>query len=94
MRERGENEIETNKERGIRWIRKGKKRRKEKREKNNKRESKQGKIEKRKRRIFPVFGRSNPEGPRVKVDICIVSYAWVPISWSFVKLHEVRNFPT
>ena len=24
----------------------------------------------------------------------IESYAWAPKSWSFVKLHEVGNFPT
>ena len=29
-----------------------------------------------------------------KVDPCIASYARIPKSWSFVKLHEIRNFPT
>ena len=29
-----------------------------------------------------------------KVDLRIASYAWAPKSWSFVKLHEVGNFPT
>ena len=33
-------------------------------------------------------------GERRKVDPRIESYAWVPISWSFVKLHVVGNFPT
>ena len=33
-------------------------------------------------------------GARRKVDPCIASYAWVPKSGSFVKLHEVENFPT
>ena len=33
-------------------------------------------------------------GARRKVDPRIASYAWVPKSWSFVKLHEVGNFPT
>ena len=33
-------------------------------------------------------------GTRGKVGPCIESYAWVPKSWSFVKLHEVGNFPT
>ena len=33
-------------------------------------------------------------GVRRKVDQRIVSYAWVSKSWSFVKLHEVENFPT
>ena len=31
---------------------------------------------------------------RRKVDPRIASYAWVPKSWSFVKLHKVGNFPT
>ena len=29
-----------------------------------------------------------------KVDLRYKSYAWTPKSWSFVKLHEVENFPT
>ena len=33
-------------------------------------------------------------GVRGKVDPRIASYAWVPKSWSFVKLYEVENFPT
>ena len=33
-------------------------------------------------------------GARRKVDPRIASYAWVPKSWSFVKLHKVGNFPT
>ena len=32
-------------------------------------------------------------GARRKVDSRITSYAWVPKSLSFVKLHEVENFP-
>ena len=40
-----------------------------------------------------AFGRSELVGPRDKIDPRIASYAWVPKSWSFVKLHEVRNFP-
>ena len=31
---------------------------------------------------------------RRQVDPRIASYTWVPKSWSFVKLHEVENFPT
>ena len=31
---------------------------------------------------------------RRKVDPRSASYAWVLKSWSFVKLHEVENFPT
>ena len=43
--------------------------------------------------------RSTEIGPQVfvgakgKVDPRIKSYAWIPKSWSFVKLHEVGNFP-
>ena len=33
-------------------------------------------------------------GTRGKVCPRIESYAWVPKSWSFVKLHTVGNFPT
>ena len=33
-------------------------------------------------------------GTEGKVDLCDKSYAWTPKSWSFVKLHEVGNFPT
>ena len=29
-----------------------------------------------------------------KVDLRDESYVWTPKSWSFVKLHEVGNFPT
>ena len=46
------------------------------------------------------FLRSMKIGPQVfvgtegKVDLRDKSYAWTPKSWSFVKLHEVGNFPT
>ena len=46
------------------------------------------------------FFRSTKIGPQVfvgaegKVDLRDESYAWTPKSWSFDKLHEVRNFPT
>ena len=33
-------------------------------------------------------------GAKDKVDPRIASYSWVPKSSSFVKLHEVENFPT
>ena len=33
-------------------------------------------------------------GVRGKVNPRIESYTWVPKSWSFIKLHEVENFPT
>ena len=47
-----------------------------------------------KREIFPAYQWSELDGLRRKVDPRIASYALVPKSWSFVKLHEVRNFPT
>ena len=33
-------------------------------------------------------------GAKDKVDLRNKGYTWVPKSWSFVKLHEVENFPT
>ena len=69
---------------------KGKKRKKEEGERTNGEREK----EKKKREIFPEFRRSELDGLRRKVDPHISSYAWVPKSWSFVKLHEVGNFPT
>ena len=45
------------------------------------------------------FFRSTKIGPQVfigiegKIDLRDESYAWTPKSWSFVKLHEVENFP-
>ena len=33
-------------------------------------------------------------GARGKIGLRDESYAWVAKSWSFVKLHEVENFPT
>ena len=50
------------------------------------------------REIFSLrsmeIGLSVFVGARGKVDPRIESYAWIPKSWSFVKLHEVGNFPT
>ena len=49
---------------------------------------------------FRFFLRSTKIGPQVfigiegKIDLRDESYAWTPKSWSFVKLYEVRNFPT
>ena len=49
---------------------------------------------------FRFFLRSMKIGSQVfvgtedKVDLRNESYAWTPKSWSFVKLHEVENFPT
>ena len=47
-----------------------------------------------KREIFLAFQRSNLDCPRVKVDPHIAGYTWVPKSWTFVKISEVRNFLT
>ena len=50
--------------------------------------------------IFCFFLRSMKIGLHVfvgtegKVDLRDESYEWTPKSWSFVKLHEVGNFPT
>ena len=49
---------------------------------------------------FRFFLRSMKIGLQVfvgaedKVYLRDESYAWTPKSWSFVKLHEVGNFPT
>ena len=40
------------------------------------------------------IGSSILVGARGKVYLRDESYAWVPKSWSFVKLHEVGNFLT
>ena len=45
-------------------------------------------------RDFPGIPKVEPNGPRVKVNPRIAGCVWVPISWSFVKLREVGNFPT
>ena len=50
--------------------------------------------ERKKKEIFPAFRRLELDGPRRKGDPHIASYVWVQKSWSFVKLHEVGNFPT
>ena len=60
---------------------------------------------KRERRYFYFFSlrfslRSTEIGPKIfigaedKVNPRNEGYTWVPKSWSFVKLHEVENFPT
>ena len=46
------------------------------------------------REIFPAFHQSKFDGTRRNVDPRNTGYAWVPKSWSFVKLREVGNFPT
>ena len=51
-------------------------------------------------RNFTFSLRSMDIGPSIfvrargKVDPRIENYAWIPKSWSFVKLHKVWNFPT
>ena len=48
-------------------------------------------------RFFLRFMKIGPQvfvGTEGKVDLHDESYAWTPKSWSFVKLHEVENFPT
>ena len=38
--------------------------------------------------LWVLVGAKGKAGPRNE------SYAWVPKSWSFIKLHEGGNFPT
>ena len=48
-------------------------------------------------RFFLISTKIGPQvfvGTEGKFDPCDESYAWTPKSWSFVKLHEVGNFPT
>ena len=88
----------------MRWIRKGKKRRKEKKKRKGNKQGREKKSdiererererEKQKMGIFQAFRRLKLDGPRRKVDPRIARYAWVPKSWSFVKLRKVGNFPT
>ena len=68
--------------------------RREMRERSKQRERERERGERKKKEIFPVFRRSKLDGQRRKVDSCIVTYAWVQKFGSFVKLHEVGNFPT
>ena len=55
---------------------------------------------KEKKKVFNLSLRSTEIGlsiffgARGKVSLCNKGYAWVPKSWSFVKLHKIRNFPT
>ena len=64
------------------------------------REEKKERDRKEKKKIFSFSLRSTKIGQYVfvgakgKVVPRIESYAWVLKSWSFVKLHEVGNFPT
>ena len=74
------------------------KRRKAKKEKKSDRGKANGERERngreKKMEIFQTFRRLELDRPRRNVDPHIASYARVPKSWSFVKLHEVGNFPT
>ena len=88
-----ENEIGANRRKG----KKQKERRRSKQGRRRKKLDREGRGRKRrgkKREIFPEFRISDLDGSRRKVDPRIASYTWVPKSWSFVKLHEVGNFPT
>ena len=59
-----------------------------------------GERENGKKKVFRFSIRSTKIEPSVfirvrrKVDPRIASYVCVPKSWSFVKLHEVGNFPS
>ena len=98
---------QTNRKETIRWDKIRPKEKRNKREKGGKlRKKRRGKIGQwgskqrerergeRKKKIFPVFRRSKLDDLRRKVDPHIASYAWVPKSLSFIKFHEVGNFPT
>ena len=90
----------------LKKKRKGIKKKVKEDEKNSKREGEEetGKSEserrERERFLFCFSLRSREIEPYIfirskgKVSPRIESYAWVPKSWSFVKLREVRNFPT
>ena len=92
----------TKRRRKCGWIRKNEKKEKEKKREGraNKREreepdrERERKGREKKKEIFPAFRLSNLDGLRVKVDPRIAGCTWVPKSWSFVKLREVRNFLT
>ena len=63
-------------------------------EREGRKRAERNKWGEKKMEIFSTFRRSELDGSRRKVYPHIASYAWVPISWSFVKLREVGNFPT
>ena len=74
---------------------KGKRRERKIKEERRRIEREREKWEKEtKREIFQAFRWLKLDGPRRKVDQRIESYVWVPKSWSFIKFHEVGNFPT
>ena len=95
--------MRANKGKDVQWIRKKEKERKKegreankgRKEKKSNREREREKWEREtKREIFLAFRWSKLNDPRRKVDPRIESYAWVPKSWSFLKFHEIGNFPT
>ena len=67
---------------------KGKRKGKEKRKKKKERKEEKG------RGVFPAFRRSKLDSPSTKVGTHSAIYVWIPKTWSFDKLHKVRNFPT
>ena len=73
---------------------KGKKKEKGRKANRGRKEKKSDRDRERKKwEIFSAFRLSKLDGPRRKVNPRIANYAWVSKSWSFVKLHEVGNFP-
>ena len=77
------------KRKGSLVDKKGERRKEEKMDRG--REKERGRKE---NEIFPAFQLSNLDSLRVKDNLRNEGYAWVPKSGSFVKLQEVRNFPT
>ena len=67
---------------------------KERKKKSYRGEANREREREKKKEIFLAFRRLELDGLRRKVDPHIASYLWVPKSLSFVKLHEVGNFPT
>ena len=90
---------------GVRVDKKGEKERKKEEGKNrggNEQESERGREREREnqKKGFPLLSKINKNravifvGARGKVGPRNMGYAWIPKSWSFVKLHKVENFPT
>ena len=73
---------------------KGERRKEKKKEREKWIEGERKKGGEKKMRFFSVFRWSNLDGLRVKVDPCNDGYAWVPKFGSFLKLQEIRSFPT
>ena len=86
---------EQTKRKGNSVDKKGERRKEKKR--RIERKTDKGREEERGRKeneIFPGMPTVGARWSEKKVDSRIISYVWVPKSWSFVKLHEVGNFPT